>query len=184
MNKTALIIIDWQNGFDDHQYWGGNRNNPDAEKNTSKILDAWRKLNFPLFHVKHDSTNPKSRLAPGQPGNEIKDIVKPLPGEPVIGKNVNSAFIGTDLKQKLDDQQIKSVVIAGIQTDHCVSTTARMAGNFGFDTIVISDATATFDRTGTDGKKLSSELIHNVNLASLSNEFATILTTEELLKKI
>jgi nicotinamidase-related amidase len=184
MNNTALIIIDWQNGFDDHAYWGGNRNNPDAEKNTRLLLDAWRKLKLPIFHVKHDSVNPKSRLAPGQSGNEIKEIVKPLVGEPVIGKNVNSAFIGTDLRQRLDDQNISSVVIAGIQTDHCVSTTARMAGNFGYTTYVVSDATATFDRLSPSGVKISSQTIHDVNLTSLSDEFATIVTTEELLKKV
>ena len=184
MEKTALIIIDWQNGFDDYAYWGGNRNNPDAEKNARLILDTWRKLSLPLFHVKHNSVNPKSRLAPGQSGNEIKEIVKPLPGEPVIEKNVNSAFIGTDLKQRLDDQQIKSIVIVGIQTDHCVSTTARMAGNLGYTTYVISDATATFDRISVTGEKISSQTIHDINLTSLSDEFATILSTHDLLKKL
>lgn len=183
MEKIALIMIDWQNGFDDYAYWGGNRNNHDAEKNTRLILDHWRKMILPIFHVKHNSVNPQSRLAPGQPGNEIKDIVKPLPAEPVIEKNVNSAFIGTDLKQRLDEQQIRSVVITGIQTDHCVSTTARMAGNFGYTTYVISDATATFDRTSISGEKISSQAIHDIHLTSLNNEFATILTTQELLAK-
>jgi nicotinamidase-related amidase len=184
MENIALIIVDWQKGFDDHAYWGGNRNNPEAEQNSRNLLDTWRKLSLPVFHVRHDSTNPASRLAPGQPGNEIKDVVKPLPGEPVIPKNVNSAFIGTDLKQRLDGQGIRTVVIIGIQTDHCVSTTARMAGNFGYNTYVVSDATATFDRIAPNGEKLSSEMIHQINLTSLSNEFATVITTEALLKKI
>lgn len=183
MSKPALIIIDWQNGFDDHAYWGGNRNNPDAEQNTRQILDTWRKLKLPVFHVKHNSVNPNSRLAPGQPGNEIKDIVKPVGNEPVIGKTVNSAFIGTDLRQRLDELQIKTLVITGIQTDHCVSTTARMAGNFGYDTIVVSDATATFDRTAPTGEKFPSQLIHDINLTSLNNEFATVMNTQGLLKK-
>jgi nicotinamidase-related amidase len=184
MNNTALIIIDWQKGFDDYAYWGGNRNNPDAEQNTRVLLDHWRKLKRPVFHIKHNSLNPKSRLAPGQFGNDIKEIVKPLDGEPVIGKNVNSAFIGTDLKKRLDDQGITHVVIAGIQTDHCVSTTARMAGNFGYTTFVVSDATATFDRISPSGEKILSQTIHDVNLTSLSDEFATIVTTQELLKKV
>lgn len=184
MENTALIIIDWQNGFDDYPYWGGNRNNPDAEKNTRIILDTWRKLKLPIFHVKHDSVNPKSRLVPGQPGNDIKEIVKPLPGEPVIRKNVHSAFIGTDLKQRLDEQNIKSLVITGIQTDHCVSTTTRMAENLGYTAYVISDATATFDRVSPAGEKIPAQTIHDVHLTSLSGEFATILSTQELLKKV
>jgi nicotinamidase-related amidase len=184
MENTALLLIDIQNGFDDLLYWGGNRNNPDAEKNASKILQHWRAKALPIFHVKHNSSSKQSRLAPGQAGNEIKEIVKPLHGEPVIGKNVNSAFIGTDLQQRLDEQKITSLVIVGLTTDHCVSTTTRMAGNFGYQTYVVSDATATFDRTSEKGEKFPADLIHNTTLASLHMEFATVLNTHELLKKI
>ncbi len=182
-NNTALILIDIQKGFDDHTYWGA-RNNPDAEQNASQILNAWRAKGLPIFHIRHDSSNKQSKLAPGLPGNQIKDIVKPLPTEVVISKNVNSAFIGTDLKERLDKQQIKSLVIVGLTTDHCVSTTARMAGNFGYNVQVISDATATFDKVSPSGEKLAAELIHTINLASLHKEFATILTTPELLKSL
>jgi nicotinamidase-related amidase len=182
MKNTALILIDIQNGFDDLQYWG-NRNNPDAEKNASRILQHWRSLNLPVFHIKHNSTNKQSRLAPGQNGNEIKQIVKPQNDEPVIGKSVNSAFIGTDLKERLEKQNITSLVVVGLTTDHCVSTTTRMAGNLGFDTIVVSDATATFDREGPTGENFSAELIHKISLASLHGEFATIVSTDELLQK-
>lgn len=184
MKKTALLIIDFQDGFDDQAYWGGNRNNPEAEKNTRKVLDAWRELQLPIFHVKHNSVNPKSRLAPGQPGNAIKEIVKPIGNEPVIPKKVNSAFIGTDLQKRFEAQEITTVVLAGLQTDHCVSTTARMAANLGFTTIVLSDATATFDRTSPTGEKFSSQLIHEINLSSLHGEFASVMTTEKLLDQV
>jgi nicotinamidase-related amidase len=178
----ALIIIDWQNGFDDQARFGGNRNNPDAEKNTRKLLDAWRMQKLPIIYVKHNNLkNPNSVFAPGQPGNEIKDIVKPLEGEPVIVKNVHSAFIGTDLKRRLDSLQIKAVVITGIQTDKCVSTTARMAGDYQFKVYVVSDATATFDAKTPSGKKIPSEVIHEANLATLHNEFATVMTANEVL---
>ena len=183
MNNVALIIVDFQNGFDEVDYWGGNRNNPKAEENARRLLDVWRERKLPLFHIKHDSTNIKTKLAPGQWGNEIKDIVRPLPGEVVISKSVNSAFIGTDLKERLDAQKVKSVVVVGLQTDHCVSTTTRMAANFGYNTIVVSDATATFDRIGIDGVKIPSSVIHVVNLSSLNGEFATVVTTEQLLQK-
>lgn len=183
MKNTALIIIDFQDGFDDHAYWGGNRNNPNAETNTRKVLDRFRELGIPIFHVKHNSVNPKSRLVPGQPGNAIKELVKPIGSEPVISKTVNSAFIGTDLQKRLEEKGITTVVLAGLQTDHCVSTTARMAANLGFQTIVLSDATATFDRTSPGGQKFTAQEIHEINLTSLHDEFATIITTQQLLQR-
>jgi len=181
--NPALILIDIQKGFDDLSYWGP-RNNPDAEQEASKILKVWRAKGLPVFHVKHNSTNPKSKLIPNQPGNDIQDLVKPLSTEPVIPKNVNSAFIGTDLKERLDKQQIKDLVIVGLTTDHCVSTSVRMAANLGFNVRLISDATATFDKSLPSGEKIPAEEIHRANLASLHDEFATVLTTEELLKSI
>ncbi|HEY0744121.1 MAG TPA: cysteine hydrolase family protein [Chryseosolibacter sp.] len=184
MKNTAFIIIDLQDGFNDEAYWGGNRNNPQAEQNTRKVLDTWRELKYPVFHVKHNSVNPKSPLAPGKPGNAIKEIVKPMADEPVIPKKVNSAFIGTDLEAKLRAKGITRVVLAGLQTDHCVSTSARMAANLGFETIVLSDATATFDRTSQSGQKFSAQTIHDINLTSLHDEFATILTTQQLLERV
>lgn len=97
--------------------------------------------------------------------------------ERIVKKNVNSAFIGTNLKEQLDQSNITTLVIVGLTTDHCVSTTTRMAGNFGFTTFLVSDATATFNKTGLDGENYSADLIHETALASLNNEFARVVTT-------
>jgi nicotinamidase-related amidase len=177
-NNPALILIDIQKGFDDIAYWGGQRNNPDAEKNAALLLKLWRERNLPIFHVKHCSTNPQSLLRESVAGNEFKEEVKPIGLEPIIKKNVNSAFIGTDLKERLDTAGITKLVIAGLTTDHCVSTTTRMAGNFGYDAYLVSDATATFNKKGMTGQNYSAEIIHETALASLNGEFATVVTTE------
>lgn len=179
-DSPALILIDIQKGFNDINYWGGQRNNPDAEVNAGKILRLWRKYNLPLFHIKHCSTDPNSKLAEGNEGNEFQDVIKPLSHEIVIKKSVNSAFIGTDLKEQLEWLDSKKLVIVGLTTDHCVSTTTRMAGNFGFDTYVVNDATATFSKRGFDGKVYSAETMHDTAIACLMNEFATIVTTSYL----
>jgi nicotinamidase-related amidase len=180
----ALIIIDVQSGFDDEAYWGGNRNNKNMEYNIAELLKNWRKLSWPVIHVKHNSVNSGSPLFEGNAGNMIKDEVRPMPGETVIAKDVNSAFIGTGLETLLKNNGITTLVITGLQTDHCVSTTARMAANLSFETVVVSDGTATFDRTGVDGVLLNSDIIHNVNLASLSQEFATIADTASIIASI
>jgi nicotinamidase-related amidase len=60
LDNPALILIDIQKGFDNIQYWGGQRNNPDAEENASELLKLWRANNLPIFHIKHCSSNPTS----------------------------------------------------------------------------------------------------------------------------
>jgi nicotinamidase-related amidase len=182
--NLALILVDIQQGFDNIPYWGGERNNPTAEVNARKLLDYWRANKLPLFHIQHCSTNPNSLLAESNPGNAHKEIVKPLPGEPVIKKSVNSSFIGTDLQQQLDAGKIDTVVIVGLTSEHCVSTTARMAGNFGYNTFVIADATAAFAKTGINGEHYDAETIHLTALAQINDEFATVLNTDEVINAL
>lgn len=177
---AALVLIDIQKGFDTIEYWGEQRNNLNAEENASEILNLFREKNLPVFHIQHCSSNPNSLLHESNVGNEFKELVKPIHGEIIIKKNVNSAFIGTNLKDLLDKADIKTLVILGLTTDHCVSTTTRMAGNFGYNTFVVSDATATFNKKGVDGQNFSAELIHETALASLNEEFATVITTHFL----
>jgi nicotinamidase-related amidase len=178
--NTALLLIDLQKGFEE-PVWG-RRNNPQAEDNILKSLEMWRKHSRPIFHIQHMSLSPNSPLNPSHPGNVIKDAFQPQAGEPLIQKNVNSAFIGTDLEQRLRTIECNMLVIVGLTTPHCVSTTTRMAGNLGFETYLVSDATAAFELTGHDGKRYSAEEIHNISLATLHNEFATVVETVQLLK--
>ncbi len=179
--KPALLLIDFQKGFDDLAHWGGQRNNPQAEAQAAIILERWRASQLPVFHAQHSSTEPNSPLRPDQPGFELRDELKPKAGEPLFVKNVNSPFIGTNLKEQLDEAGIHTLVIVGMTTNHCVSTTTRMAANLGYQTYLISDATATFDQVGIQGETYDAETVHLTSLASLKDEFATILRTEELL---
>ncbi len=182
LNTPALLLIDIQKGLDDLEFYGGERNNPEAERNAGLVLDHWRKNKWPLFHVKHCSVTPGSPLTEGLPGNEHKEEVKPLSGEPVLKKNVNSAFIGTDLKERLDASGVRTVVIVGLTTEHCVSTTARMAANLGYETIVVSDATAAFRSRGLNGEAIPAQLVYEVSLATLNGEFAELLLTRDVLQ--
>jgi len=180
--KPALILVDIQTAFDD-PFWG-NRNNPGAEKNAARLLHAWRAVRAPVFHVRHSSTNPNSTLHASKPGFRLKPEVEPTGDEPVITKSVNSAFIGTDLESRLRDAGIQEVVIAGLTTPHCVSTSTRMAGNLGFDAYVVSDAVAAFDLAGPDGAITDAETIHRISLITLHAEFATIVDTKSVLGAI
>lgn len=180
--QAALLMIDVQQGFDDPSW--GSRNNPDAEANIARLLAAWRRQGWPVIHTQHRATEPGSPLRPELAGFEFKPEVAPIEDEPVFQKSVNSAFIGTDLEAHLRERGIASLVIVGLTTDHCISTTVRMAGNLGFDTWLVADATATFDRTDSEGKRLPAAVVHAVNVASLEGEFCRVVTTDSVLNVI
>jgi nicotinamidase-related amidase len=181
MTAAALVLIDIQQGFSD-PYWG-TRNNPDFEQHVTELLAHWRKRGLPVYHVQHLSKEEKSPLRPDRAGVAFMPYALPLPHEPVIQKHVNSAFIGTNLEEILRKEKLTTLVLAGLTTDHCVSTSTRMAGNLGFKAFVPSDATATFDRQGSDGRNFDADTIHAVSLASLHNEFATVLKTQEIISR-
>ena len=182
MNQTslpALVLIDLQQGFD-HPRWG-TRNNPDAEQRIAALLAAWRQAAGPVVHVRHMSTEPDSPLRPNQPGNLFKPEAAPRGGEPVFEKTVNSAFIGTPLEAHLRREGIQRLVVVGLSTDHCISTTVRMAGNLGFDVVVVDDGTATFERASPDGTQYPADQVHRIALASLHGEFAQVQSSREVL---
>ena len=177
---AALILIDVQEGLDEPRL--GRRNNPAAEANMAHLLGHWRERGRPVIHIQHMSTEPNSPLRPELPGNAIKAIVAPQGAEPVIRKQVNNAFVGTDLDARLRAAAIKSLIIVGLTTNHCVSTTARMAGDLGYDTVVVADATAAHEQRSYDGRLYDAETVHQLALANLHEEFAAILTTEQALR--
>jgi nicotinamidase-related amidase len=180
-DRTALLLVDVQKGFLEREAAGERRNNQDALPNMARLLAAFRQRGMPVIHIRHASANTASVLRREKPGFAPMDEVREVEGEPVLVKNVNSGFIGTDLEARLRKAGVASVVIAGITTNHCVETTARMAGNLGFDARLIEDACYTFDRTGHHGRHEAAEAIHAMTLSNLAGEFATIDTTDSLL---
>jgi predicted metalloendopeptidase/nicotinamidase-related amidase len=175
-HNTALLVIDVQIGFDDPAW--GPRNNPQAEANIAALIAAWRAAGAPVIHVVHDSPAPSGLLRPATPGNVQKPEARPRGGERVYRKTVNSAFIGTCLEADLHALGVGTLVIVGLTTNHCVSTTARMAGNLGFETFVVADATATFDRANRDGTIRRAADVHEAALSDLQDEFARIIDTQ------
>ena len=179
--KAALLLIDIQKGLDEVAFYGGGRNNPRAEEQAASLLAKWRSLGLPIFHIRHSSQNPDSPLHSSKKGFAIKEEVKPAEGEPVITKNVNSAFIGTDLLDQLKQVPTDTVVMVGLTTNHCVSSSARMAGNLGLKTYVVSDAVAAFDNKDLNGNHLPAEVMHQTALASIQEEFAIVTDTNRII---
>ncbi|MDB5680958.1 MAG: hypothetical protein JWO16_763, partial [Sphingomonas bacterium] len=177
--NTALLVIDMQIGFDDPSW--GPRNNPEAEANVAALIAAWRAYGVPVIHVHHDSPDAKGRLRRGTPGNAPKPETRPHADEPVYRKAFNSAFIGTSLDADLRAMGVSALAIVGLTTNHCVSTTARMAGNLGYETFVAADATAAFDRANLDGQVRPAAEVHDAALSDLQGEFAEIVSSAWLI---
>jgi len=180
--EAALIVIDVQKAID-HPGWG-QRNNPDAEKNIEALLEAWRRTGRPICHIRHDSSEPNSHYRPGQVGNEFTDETRPLPGEAIVVKQTNSAFIGTDLERRLRGAGQTVLVVAGVITNNSVEATVRMAGNLGFETFLVEDAVFTFGRKDWNGVERTAAEVHAMSLANLDGEYCTVVRTEAVLEAI
>jgi nicotinamidase-related amidase len=176
---TALIVVDVQQGLDDDEYYG-RRNNADCELRIGMLLDAWRAHHWPVVFVQHASTNPDSPLYPDGPGHRLKPVVS---GECDlhVNKRVSSAFVGEpDLHEWLQGHGITGVAVCGIQTNMCCESTARMASDLGYDTLLVLDATHTFDLAALDGDVITADELARTTAAVFHHEFGQIVSTKDL----
>ena len=155
--NAALILIDQQQGILHPRL--GPRNNPDAELRMLELLSCWR----------------------GQSGVQVQERFRPLPGEKPIQKQVPDAFCGTGLETHLRGAGIGQLVIVGVATNNSVESTARTAGNLGFDTWVAEDACYTFDKADFFGNARSAAEVHGMSLGNLHGEYATVVSVKRIL---
>lgn len=179
---TALIIIDMQQGMTFARL--PPRNNPQAEDNMAALLAAWRQASMPVINVRHISRSPQSVFASGQPGALFQARFEPLSTEHVLEKNVPDAFSNSGLERWLHARAINDLVIVGTSTSNSVESTTRSAGNLGFTTFVVSDATFALALADYAGTPRSAEEVHLMSLANLDGEYATVCDTATLLQRL
>jgi nicotinamidase-related amidase len=135
-----------------------------------------------VVRVRHSSTNPGSPLRPDRSGYAYKPEVAALTPALEITKSVHSAFLGTpDLGEWLKARDARQVVISGIQTNRCCETTARMAGDLGYDVLFVIDATHTFSEMGPDGVVVTGDEFARATAANINRHFGTVVHTGDLL---
>ncbi|GAA3015479.1 cysteine hydrolase family protein [Streptomyces fulvorobeus] len=188
--NAALVVVDVQQGFEEEAYWGP-RNNPGADRNIAALIDAWQSSGRPVVFVRHDSAEPGSPLRAGYPGNGFKSYVEERRGkgtgpELSVAKSVNSAFYGApDLDSWLREGGVRQIVVAGIQTNMCAETTARMGGNLGYEVFFALDATYTFDTEGPWGWTLGADELARATAVSLhGGGFARVVRSAELVAAV
>lgn len=180
---AALLIVDLQKAIDD-PVWAalGPRNNPGAEVAAERLLAAWRAAEWPIIHVRHDSTEPQSTYRPGQPGHSFKLI--PRSGEMVVAKHAHSAFVDTGLAERLREAGSGHLVICGVITNNSVEATVRHAADLGFRVTLAEDACFTFARRDYAGRLHSAQEVHAMSLANLVGEYAEIGVVSDILVRV
>jgi nicotinamidase-related amidase len=181
-SNAVLLPIDMQRGFDEPSW--PPRWNAQVDQNGLALLALWRKTGRPIIHVRHDSAEPHSTLRPGHPGNAHRPGFAPQGDEPLVTKSVNSAFIGTDLDLRLRRLGADQIVVFGITTDMCVSTTVRMGSNMGYRVILVEDACDCCALPDGKGGTVAASDIHRAHIATLGAEFATVVTTDHMLASV
>lgn len=186
--KTALIIIDMQNGMvcDFVPATGerihkklGRGNQPNAEANIKHLLCAWRANNQPIIHIRHISRQADS-VFQGD-GLLFQKDLQPLPSEPIFSKHVPDAFCQSGLQQYLIQHGIQHLAIVGGITNNSVESTTRSAGNLGFYATVIADACFTFGQNDFAQNWRSAQEVHDMTLANLQMDYAKISNTAQAL---
>lgn len=178
---TALVVIDVQDAFDDPRW--GRRNNGDADRNVANLVDAFGNAGLPVVFVQHASGKPGSPFHPDNPGHALKDYLRTSTPDLLVTKTVHSSFHGTpDLHRWLVASGIGRLVISGITTNHCCETTARVAGDLGYDVLFALDATHTFDRISPEGHVVTADELARATATNLHGEFATVVTTQQVLE--
>ena len=149
-----------------------------------ELLAHWRRTERPVFHVQHLSRSEDSVFWPLQSGVEIQERFQPLAGELLIQKQVPDAFCATGLEARLREAGIGQLIIVGVATHNSVEATARTAGNLGFDAWVAEDACFTFDKADFFGNARSAEEVHGMSLGNLHGEYATVVSTAQILSGV
>ena len=135
-----LLVIDMQEGIVDEDLY-------DCEAfmdRVVRLVGAAREHGVEVIFVQHDA-GPDSGLTPGEEGFEIVDALRPLPGEKVFVKTINSCFGNKELKKYLKKQEDKRLMIVGLQTNYCIDATVKSAFERGYEVIIPEGTNSTFD---------------------------------------
>lgn len=176
LSTSALILIDCQNTYREGvmQLEGVE----EALVECRKLLERARSAQIPIFHIQHDA-GAGSPYDINAPIGAISDLVAPQAGEVVITKHYPNSFIGTELEQRLKEQGINQLILAGFMTHMCINSTAHGGFNLGYSCTVVASATATRGLLAANGEAVSAQVVQDGAIASTRDLYAAIADTVE-----
>ena len=176
--NTALLILDMQQYFLNPPSHAFVPSSPFIVPKLIALANLFQMKNLPVFCTRHVNKDGYDGLM----SNWWKELIVESHKEsmlipeiqdfdfPVYHKQEYDAFYETALKEDLNKQGIKTLVITGVMTHLCVETTVRSAFIRGFQPILPVDGTATYN-----------ENFHKASLTNLSHGFAVITTMDKLI---
>jgi nicotinamidase-related amidase len=180
--SSALLVIDVQDTFKASPRWA-RRSNPAFEANVASLVAAYRQADLPIYFILHSDSDPGWRR--DEPHYKLMDFLSAREGEEVLHKTSRNCFTTTELQRLLTLRGVRRLAITGIQTEQCCETTARVAGDLGYDVDFVLDATLTFpilhEVNGEVIDELSTEDIERRTAFVLRKRFARITATADLL---
>lgn len=181
IEDSALLVIDVQESFRADAGRWSRRGNPEFEANVDRLIRAYRAAGFPVIFFLH--TDPDPYFGQDDPEFRLMDFLSPLPSEPVLVKNTRNCFTSTNLAELLAARGVRRLAIAGIQTEQCCETTARLAADLGYDVDFVLEATQTFpirhSDPGVDEELSTADIFHRTGFA-LRKRFARIAAVRVL----
>lgn len=183
IEASALLVIDVQDSFRlDEARWA-TRSNPAFEANVTRLVDAYRAAELPVIFILHQDEDELFRA--GSPYVRVQPFLQPRADEPVLAKSTRNAFTSTNLADVLAERGVRRLAITGIQTEQCCETTARLAGDLGYDVDFVTDATLTFPNTDpATGAVQPTDAITRATEFSLRGRFARITAADALVAEI
>ena len=181
--RRALLVIDVQDSFKVGERWL-RRNNPSFEDNVTRLIGAFRANGRPVIYFLDNDDD--EHFSPRSPYYRLMDFLAPLPEERIIDKYSRNCFTTTPLQQILLRDGVGTVTIAGIKTEQCCETTARVASDLGFGVDFITEATLTFPigpATPGGGELSCDEVVERTEYV-LRDRFARILTVQQLVDEL
>ncbi|WP_264211146.1 cysteine hydrolase family protein [Leisingera thetidis] len=180
MTKSALILIDIQNDY----FPGGKYELHGIEAsaaNARRLLDHARSLGDLIVHVRHENESSDAPFfAAGTPGAEFHATLQPATDEPVVLKHRINAFLGTGLKQLLDENGITEITIAGDMSHMCIDAATRAAADYGYTVTVAEDACSARDLE-FNGDVIPAVQVHKAFMAALAFGYAAVVGTDACL---
>lgn len=175
MGKVALLVVDVQRGLVLQSPFKVDN----IIDNIGELIKKCRTCGIEVVYVQHNGEEGSS-LEKDSEGWQIYNKIAPKNSEKIIDKNKNSAFKDTDLKEYLDEKDIDTIILVGMQTEYCIDTTCKIAYEYGYNIIIPEETNTTFDNE----KLTAKDIYEHYNFNIFKDRFATVEKFDKTIERV